>query len=411
MLRKLLISVAAVVVAVALAVGASLISPLRRPPAQTIDLVRVTKLTCLPSGRALVLGSGPVSIAPVEERPQAGEPAPLDQAIEVPSVVTANSHLVAGVLTPAPAVGYTACAAPMPTGLLQAIDPASTELLLVNPDANEAAVDLSLLGPDGELTPVGARGIAVAPGSTRTIALSVLAPKGPVGVLYTTSQGRVAVLLKPVEGRPAPNGSASVPAPATIIGGIPAAGATARLILSNPNDDRLDVTVNAIGATATYEPAAAAGLSLPPHSTISVDIGGSLGGEASALRVEASEPVGATVVVGQPGTEAVLSASDPATELGVYAADVSAVQISNPGPRPAAARISVGDQEQRVQVEPGTTVSVAVAAAAPSEVHVSADQAVVASAVSATGTVIYPLGATEVDEATAGVVAADPTLR
>ena len=52
MLRKIALSVAALVVAVGLAVGASLLTPARKPPAQTVDLVRATKLTCVGEGRA-----------------------------------------------------------------------------------------------------------------------------------------------------------------------------------------------------------------------------------------------------------------------------------------------------------------------------------------------------------------------
>ncbi len=66
MLRKVLLSLAAIVVAVGLAVGASLLTPARKPPAQTVDLVRATKLTCVGAGRVLVLGDADISATPVE---------------------------------------------------------------------------------------------------------------------------------------------------------------------------------------------------------------------------------------------------------------------------------------------------------------------------------------------------------
>ena len=50
----------------------------------------------------------------------------------------------------------------MGAGSVVIMNPASVELVLVNSDPTEAAVDLTLLGPEGEIVAVGARGIALA---------------------------------------------------------------------------------------------------------------------------------------------------------------------------------------------------------------------------------------------------------
>ncbi|NHB85684.1 hypothetical protein G7085_16690 [Tessaracoccus sp. HDW20] len=187
--RRLLYSFLAVALAVGIAVGLSLLSPLRRPPAQTVDLVRSTRLTCLPAGRALVLGDSTISLTPLGGEVGPGASGPIDTVIAGPTVLTSNSLIVGGVLTGSTPPGYVPCTAPMPTGILTVTDPASSELLLVNTDANEAVVDLTLLGSDGEIDAVGARGIAIAPGASRTIALSVLVPDAPVGSSTPPARG------------------------------------------------------------------------------------------------------------------------------------------------------------------------------------------------------------------------------
>lgn len=411
MLRKVLLSLAAIVVAVGLAVGASLLTPARKPPAQTVDLVRATKLTCVGAGRVLVLGDADISATPLGEPLAAGTRGPLDTTIDAPTIVSANSLIVGGVLTSSPVAGYTPCTAPMPSGVFQVADPASTELVLSNPDANEAAVDLTLMGPDGEITAVGSRGIAIAPGVTRTIALSVLAPEGPVGVAYTTSQGRVSVLARSVPGRTVPSISARPAAEQSIVGGIPPSAQGVQLLLSNPSEDRLDVSVVAFGATSTYEPAPAADLTLPPLSVLAVDLGTSLAGEASGLRIDASQPIGATVLVGPAGAQNALSPGEAAESLGVLAVDVETVQVTNPGVAPVTATLTVGDLTMQVSVPAGTTVSVPAATSGVAAVTVTSDTPVLADAVSADGKVVFPLAPTVEDASVAGVVVADPSLR
>lgn len=411
MWRRLAVSVLAVAVAVGLAVGVSLITPLRRPPAQSVDLVRSTRLTCLPAGQAMILGTGPISSAALGEPISAGSPGPLVETIAGPSVMSSNSIIVGGVLRPAPSPGYTPCTAPMPTGMLQVLDPSNTELLLVNTDANESVVDLTLLGADGEEAAVGARGIAISPGASRIIALSVLAPKGPVGVLYTTSQGRVSVMARPLEGRTGESVIAAAPAASQTIAGIETAAPAVRLLVSNPTEDRLEVTVEALGVTSTYEPAPASEVAVPAKSTLVVDLGSSLGGEPSALRVSSTEPIGASVVIGAGEAQRSLLPGEPSTALGVQVADASVVQLSNPGVDTVAATITVAGTAKAVSVPAGRTLMVEGPSSARTEVAVASDGPLTGAVLSADGAVVYPLAAVAVDESNAGIVVPDPSLR
>lgn len=410
MLRRLALSLTSVVLVVGLAVGLSLISPLRRPPAQTVSLIHATRLTCLTAGRALVLGGAPISATPLGERTSPSADGPIDEEFTGPTVLVSNDLIVGGVLSSDPN-GYTPCVTALPTGVLQVLDPASTELVLVNTDANEAVVDLTLLGSDGEISAVGGRGIAIAPGVSRTVALSVLAPQGPVGVLYNTSAGRVSALVRQVEGRSAPDTLAGTPAESQVIGGIPADAQSVQLVLSNPSENRVAVTVAALGATSTYEPAPAADLSVDPLSTVVVDLGSSLGAEASALRISSAEAVGASVLFGDQGSQASVRATDPGRRLGVLAADAGSVLVTNPGVEPVTADVVAGGSLTTVELQPGTTTAVPVSATEVGPIRVEADGPVLAVARSQDGALSYPLSPTEDAEANAGVVQADPGLR
>lgn len=410
MLKRIGGTFGALVVLVAIATGLSLISPLRRPPSEPVDLVRATELACVQAGRVFALGEGEVTATPQDGGQPTLGTGSLEAAITVASLVRADSWLVAGVLTEQPTRAWTGCAAPAPAGLLQVAEAADYELVVVNTDANEAVLDLTLYGADGELTPVGARGIAVAPGVSRVVALSVLAPAGPVGVGYTASSGRAAVIARPVEGRTGPVGLSTTPQPVQLIDGIPAAASSTRLLLTNPTPDRAEVKVLAMGATASYEPAPAAGLTLPAMSTAVVDLGTSLGGEASALQVTAAAGIGATVLVEAPGGAAsLLVPAAPATELGALVPAAEALQLTNPGEAAAMVTVTVGEQPQSVEVGPLATVTLPLTVAAPTPVRVSARQPVLATAGS--GGAMVPLLPTERDEATAGVVVLDPGLR
>lgn len=411
MWRRLAISAVAVLLAVAVAVGIALISPLRRPPAQSVDLVRSTRLTCLPAGQAMIMGGGQISSAPLGESAKAGTGNQLVAAVTGPSIMSSNSIIVGGVLRPAPSVGYTPCTAPMPTGVLQVLDPSATELLLVNTDANESVVDLALLGSDGEISALGSRGIAIAPGASRTIALSVLAPKGPVGVVYTTSQGRVSVIAQPIQGRSGEFVSSAAPARDQTIAGIPAAASDVRLVLSNPGEDRLDVKVEALGATSTYEPAPAADLAVPAQSTLVVDLASSLGSEPSALRISSSEQIGASVIAATPGGTHTLLPGEPSTSLGVLVADSSIVQLTNPGVETVEATVRVAGESLPVTVPAGRTVELKAPSTAQAAIEVSSSGPLAGAVLSANSAVLYPLAAMAADEAHTGIVAPDPNLR
>ena len=414
--RKLLLTLAAFLVIGGLAVGLSLLTPARRPAEPSVELPRITRLTCLPSGDVLAYAPGTL---------EGREPASGDELFEMteesghfeaqtgPLVLSADSLAVAGVFSAAPVRSYAPCAPASTTGTLLVTDPGNTELIITNSDANEAVVDLSLLGPDGEIAAVGARGIAVAPGVTRNVALSVLAPEGPVGVTYSASQGRVAMAAVNVEGRDSRYIGTARSAAEHVIGGIPAEAASAQLVVTNPFEERVDVTVSALGSTSEYELAPAADLSVEPMSTVAVDLGDSLGGEAAAIRVEAAHEIGAAAVVtGATGSPVALIGSEPAMELAAMTLG-GMVQVTNPGTEPVTVNTSATAGE--VTIEPGTTQALPVEGEADVgwPVSVAADGPVVAAAVSADqpGLIVVPMEQIADDPQDLRAAELDPHLR
>ncbi|MFD0867104.1 DUF5719 family protein, partial [Tessaracoccus lubricantis] len=251
-----------------------------------------------------------------------------------------------------------------------------------------------------------------APGVSRRIALSVLAPEGPVGVSFTASEGRVAMAAVNVEGRAARYVGPTRPAVQHLIGGVPPGAADVQLVITNPREERADVTVTALGATSSYELAATADLSVEPMSSVAVPIADSLGGEASGIRVDSTSDVAAAVVVSGPtGSPATLTHSAAARELAA-ATMGGALQITNPGTDPVTAKVTAGE-ELELTVPPGATVVHVLPLAQFQAVTVTADGPVIASAATseATGTIIVPLGKVADEPGAPGSAELDAHLR
>lgn len=391
--KRLLLSLIALLAIGGVTVGLSLLTPARQPASVTVELPRTTRVTCLQSGDALAYAPGEMAARNVESGAELFAGNGRFPGADGPFVVVADSLAVAGVFAAGPARTYAPCAPAATSGTILVTDPGEAELLLTNSDANEAIIDLTLLGVDGEIAAVGARGIAVAPGVSRRIALSVLAPEGPVGVRFTASEGRVAMAAVNLAGRAARYVGPSPQAVEHLIGGVPPGATDVHLMVTNSREERADITVTALGAGSEYELAPTADLSVEPMTSVMIPIGEALGGDASAIRVESTQEVAAAVVVNGPtGSPATLTAADAASELAAVTMG-GAVQISNPGDEPVTVTM-VTDAEVELTIDAGTTVVEVLPLVDEQLVEIRADGPVVASAATsdATGTIIIPLG-------------------
>lgn len=394
MIRRALLSLAALAALVGLAVGTAMLTPARRPAPSAIELPSTSRVICPVAGTVLAGDAEALTVSPVF----GGDPQDVSQPtfpLTAPAVLSADSLLAAGVYVEQPQRAYAPCLRPVTSGLILVDDPANAELLLVNGDAHETSVDLTLLGPDGEVTAVGARGIQLAPGDSRPIALSVLAGDRPVGVSFRASTGRVVLIGKSVDGRPTRYISPTVEATEHLLTGIPAGATSTSLLVTNPFEQRVDVSVEAFGPSGPYDPAATAEVSLPPMSTMLVDLTESLAAEATGLRVTADTAIGAAVTTTVTGPPATIVSGVLSDRLALNAPSGGALVVTNPGQVPAAVTVTTyagGDtQSQSLTVAPGSTATLALPESGDVvSVDVLSDTAVVASAASSTeaGTVV-----------------------
>lgn len=413
MIRRIAVTALAFVVLAGVTVGVSLIAPDRRPASAAVELPRTSSVTCGVAGEVFAIADSAFTTRALTGEAGPKGTSPLAAPIDTPSVLTTDGRAVAGVLAAGDDRTFLPCAAPSTSGVLLIPDPAERELLLINPDASEAVVDLTLLGPDGEVTAVGARGIAIGPGASRRVALSVLAPDGPVGVAVQASVGRVSALAVALDGRGTRLTAPSAVALEKVIAGIPAGVSSPKLLISNPGVDRVTVTVVALGTSGAYEPAAAAGHTVAPLSTLEIDLADDLGGEPSALRITADGEVAAAVVLDAlDGPPTTLTASPEAAELAGHGPPGGELQLSNPWSADVTARLT-GAAVRDVTVPAGTTVGVKVAQTGPAAVTVEASGPLVGALVSPgeNGLAVAPLGVIGTTEDDGALAVVDPNLR
>ncbi|GAE76587.1 secreted protein [Cutibacterium acnes JCM 18918] len=79
-------------------------------------------------------------------------------------------------------------------GAVSVTNPSTSDLVVVNSDIRAATVDVTMLGPKGEIVTAGMRGIRVSPGQTKVLPMSVWDNGAtPVTALVNAREGRVVV--------------------------------------------------------------------------------------------------------------------------------------------------------------------------------------------------------------------------
>lgn len=380
------------------------------------------KLVCAPmatAGRLHV--DGAEGITPLGEEEEAASGATLVEGQVEPVIVRGGTGLGGGdAVTTAGARAFVPCAAPRSRGIIVVPDTATTDLVIVNPDSSEAVVDLTLHGVDGEIVALGARGIAVGPRSTRTVALSVLVDTpGPVGVEHRASRGRAAVLARTDAPGLLEAATSSIAGTDHFLAGIPTGATTATLLLTNPGSDRALVDVTAFGASLSYAPEGGTGITVPPHASVAVELASSLAGEATGLRITSDVEVATALSTTSATDSAFVAPVAAATEVGAFAPAGGTLQLSNPGSLDAAVSVVLGvlDAEPLttdVSVMAGTTLEVPMADVAPrgQTLRMTSDQplfgAITDMVAGATVVPLTPQVAPEVEPVAAEIV---PTLQ
>lgn len=367
--------IALVALLAAVAAGLALTFLPAAPLPRTIEVAPpvTSKLVCAPIGEAGVLfvdGADTITDLGGDDDRVSGPTLVGDRTT---AAVISGGHSLMGGTNVAADGGRTfaACDAPRSQGTVLVPSPAATDLVLVNPDTSEAIVDLSLSGADGEIVALGARGIAVGPQSSRTIALSILAEgEGAVGVDYRASRGRVGVVARTESVDVLEATTPSTPGREHWLAGIPAGATVATVLVANPGNERATVEVTAHGTSSAYQPEGGSAVTVPAHATIAVDLAASLAGESSGLHITSDVDVAVTLSTGTGGDLASSAPVDTAEELGAFGPAGGSLQLSNPGGTAATAQVVVDviegeETTSEVTVAAGTTQSMALPATAP----------------------------------------------
>lgn len=285
---------------------------------------------------------------------------------------------------------------------------AQAELVLANADTIDAAVDVTIFGPDGRINAPGSRGIVIEPHTARSVPLSVLATvDGPVSLLVESSAGRVAATVRQrLWQGTTPVGSDWIPstvAPDTdlVLPGLVGEGER-QLVLTNPGDRTAAVTVQLLGETGPSAVPGTENLDVPAGATQAVDLSAGLAGQAGGLRVTSEQPIvaglrqasSADPAKQDPAWTAALPAIGPdgvwPVPVGTKAAVV--LLLSNPAEADAQVTVTLGNElggpgEVSQQVVPaGSTLTVPVPSAKTPWVRVQAGETAVRGALQVTET-------------------------
>lgn len=250
----------------------------------------------------------------------------------------------------------------------------NTTMLVVNSDPLPATVDLQLHGPEGEISALGARGIALTPGETREIALSVLAnTEGPVAVTMSTTSGRASVVARMQSPELLDALTLSSQGNELLLATAPAGSSKVSVTVFNPSNERASVNVEVFGPTTRFIPVGGEDLQVEPNSTATLTLDGVVGEEVSTFSIKSETPVVASGFAGADKGGAYLNVTTPGEELRGVATAAGSVHIANPGSQPA--QVNVAGQD--ITVQPGTTATVSVGEAGV--INVTSDVAVTAT--------------------------------
>jgi hypothetical protein len=204
-----------------------------------------------------------------------------------------------------------------------------TDLVLTNPDAGQAEVDLRFYGRNGIVVVPGSPGLVIDGASTRTVSLDTLmSVEGPLTVSVRASTGRVsAVALDRRSVDFEPTGAdwqlpAVAPARSLLIPGIPEGAGSRTLVIANPGATRARVTVSVLGVAGAFAPTGAETVEVPAESTTEVSIADGLAGSAAGIQLTSDQPVTGSVISEAIGSDAlpdlaVQSATAPIVRTGV----------------------------------------------------------------------------------------------
>jgi len=168
-------------------------------------------------------------------------------------------------------------------------------LVLANPDASEAVVDVSALSAEGPVDGRAGRGLTVPARGRTEVPLDRLAPdRSRLAVRVQATRGRVSAVLRHERSDGVvPRGVAyaaplEAPAEVVVVPGLPAGPGGRAVWLANPGEVDVTADVEVTTSDGQFVPDGLAGLPVPAGTTVAVDLSAALGRTPAAVRVRAT---------------------------------------------------------------------------------------------------------------------------
>lgn len=235
---------------------------------------------------------------------------------------------------------------------------AVAEVELINADAQDASVDITVYGPEGRVNSPGSRGLIVDAHSRRVVPLGpVFSLDQPVSLKVATSSGRVAAVVKQLlraDGQPAGADwlpASAEPATTVVVPGVPAGTGGRDLVVVNPEERTASVALQVLGADGPTAVPGFETIDLPPQTSRSIPLSGALAESAAGLLLRSEQPVTASVLSGNGGAAGAQEFSSQVATTALSGAGVlalsagravtPALQLSNAGQQPTRARVTV----------------------------------------------------------------------
>ncbi|KAA1422451.1 hypothetical protein FE697_015005 [Mumia zhuanghuii] len=179
----------------------------------------------------------------------------------------------------------------------------STALVLTNTSTSPGVVDLTMYGGAGEVEGVGATGIVVDPGTSKTVRLAQLtAGEAELAVRVVVRRGAVAAAAVDVtrQGVSTPAGSEFLPSsalPATdvTVAGVPGDQSARTLLVANPSDRTATVALSIATKDGAFTPTGLETVDIAPQSVTPVRLPADISPRAYAVRLTSDVPVTASV--------------------------------------------------------------------------------------------------------------------
>ncbi|WP_341729186.1 DUF5719 family protein [Brooklawnia sp.] len=249
---------------------------------------------------------------------------------------------------------------------------AEASLTIVNPESVDALVDVTLSGPDGEITGDGLRGITVGANSQHVIDLDPLAGSvDALGARVRTSLGRVGLSAQVARNSGADFATGTLQSTDLIIPAVPARPSKTVILLTNPGTSRAVVQLEGLSEAGRFTLPGFESVTLNAQRTAAVDLTDAIGGLPVSLLISSDDPIAASAVVTASddfGIEPAQAADESVAGqnlVGVVAGPGS-LQLANPGNREALVVVDWGEGQANanLRIPAGTVASIPIPEAA-----------------------------------------------